>query len=158
VRYILLDRVTALEPGRTATGIKCVTLTDEVVHDHFPSFPMLPGALVIEIAAHLGGFLLDVSFNPPGAEVRRAIIIQVNRASFHKPAQPGDRIELTATIAANRGDSFDIDCVANIDGELSFRGTLTFILRAVPSPQVNEQRRYLYQLWTAHMPQPPRIP
>ena len=51
MRYYLIDKVTALTPGRSATGLKCVTLTDEVLHDHFPDHPMLPGALIVEAAA-----------------------------------------------------------------------------------------------------------
>ena len=44
MRYYLIDKVTALQVGTSATGVKCVTLTDEVLHDHFPDHPMLPGA------------------------------------------------------------------------------------------------------------------
>jgi len=43
MRYVLLDRITALDPPR-ATGIKCVSLADDVFADHFPGLPVMPGA------------------------------------------------------------------------------------------------------------------
>src|SRR4029079_7831143 len=71
MRYYLIDKVTELTAGQSARGVKCVTLTDEVVHDHFPDFPMLPGALIVEAAAQLAGFLLEMTFNRPGDPVVR---------------------------------------------------------------------------------------
>ena len=66
MRYYLIDKVTELELGERARGVKCVTLTDEVLHDHFPDYPMLPGALIVEAAAQLAGFLLEMTFNRRG--------------------------------------------------------------------------------------------
>ena len=78
--------------------MKCATLTDEILHDHFPDFPMLPGALIVEAAAQLAGFLLEMTFNAAGSRVVRALLAQIQRAKFHEPVGPGDRIEIVATI------------------------------------------------------------
>ena len=64
MRYYLIDKVTELSVGRRARGVKCATLTDEILHDHFPDFPMLPGALIVEAAAQLAGFLLEIAQRP----------------------------------------------------------------------------------------------
>ena len=63
MRYFLLDRVTDVVPGESARGIKNVTLTDDVLHDHFPDFPILPGALLVEAfaATEVIGAVLDRS-------------------------------------------------------------------------------------------------
>jgi len=47
VRYFLLDKITAFQPNTFARGVKNVSLSDEVLHDHFPDHPIFPGALLV---------------------------------------------------------------------------------------------------------------
>ncbi len=152
MRYVLLDKITEIQPGKLARGLKCVTLTDEVLHDHFPGLPILPGVLVLEAAAQLAGFLLEISLNVAGdnetAEPKRALMVQISKAKFHRPAQPGDAIALTATMGQSIDSAAQVDIEATIAGERAMRGTLTFMMKDVPSQRVHEQRRYLYELWT----------
>ena len=148
MRYYLIDKVTALNVGTSATGVKCVTLTDEVLHDHFPDYPMLPGALIVEAAAQLAGFLLEMTFNRPGEPVVRALLVQIQRARFSEPVGPGDRLEIVTTIEADRESSAQVGFHATVEGKEAARGTLTFVLRSIDSPRVHEQRRYVYGLWT----------
>jgi 3-hydroxyacyl-[acyl-carrier-protein] dehydratase len=148
MRYYLIDKVTDLRVGTSATGVKCVTLTDDVLHDHFPDYPMLPGALIVEAAAQLAGFLLEMTFNRPGEPVVRALLVQIQRARFHEPVGPGDRLEIVTTIEADRESSAQVGFQATVEGKAAARGTLTFVLRSIDSPRVHEQRRYVYGLWT----------
>ena len=48
MRFTLLDRVVAIEPGKSITAVKSVTLAEEYLGDHFPRFPVLPGVLMLE--------------------------------------------------------------------------------------------------------------
>src|SRR6478735_1714109 len=80
MRYFLLDQITSFVPNESATGIKNVSLTDQVLHDHFPDYPILPGALIVEAMAQLSGFLLE-SGDPAAPE--RAILAQIEKAKFH---------------------------------------------------------------------------
>ena len=158
MRYFLLDRVTDVVPGESARGIKNVTLTDEVVHDHFPDHPILPGALLVEAMAQLGGFLLEVSENADGKPLVRALLGQIKRAKFERPAEPGDRIELAVTLARALDTAAEVHAEAHVDGERIARADLTFILRKVDSERVHEQRRALYRLWTKKLDAKVRIP
>jgi len=158
MRYYLIDKVTALNVGTSATGVKCVTLTDDVLHDHFPDYPMLPGALIVEAAAQLAGFLLEMTFNAPGEPVVRALLVQILRAKFHEAVGPGDRLEIVTTLESGRESSAQVAFQATVEGKEAARGTLTFVLRRIDSARVHEQRRYVYGLWTRGFTPPLVLP
>jgi 3-hydroxyacyl-[acyl-carrier-protein] dehydratase len=158
MRYYLIDKVTALDVGKSATGVKCVTLTDDVLHDHFPDYPMLPGALIVEAAAQLAGFLLEMTFNRPGQPVVRAVLAQIQRAKFQEAVGPGDRLEIVTTLESDRESSAQVAFQASVEGKDAARGTLTFVLRSIDSARVHEQRRYVYGLWTRGFSPPLVLP
>lgn len=155
MRYFLLDKVTELVIGQHARGVKNVTLTDEVLHDHFPDHPVLPGALVIEAAAQLGGFLVEMSTEdaPPA----RAVLTQVDQARFYEPAGPGDQLDIRVRIEQSGRTAARVRADIYIDTRRAGRALLTFVLRRVDSERVHEQRRSLYRLWTRTLSPPPVI-
>ena len=158
MRYFLLDKVTAFESGKRASGVKCVTLTDDILHDHYPDYPLLPGALLLESMSQLGGFLVELSFHTDGAPVRRAVLAQIKDAKFHHGCKPGDRILLEAVIESRLEGAARVTAEASVDGERVARSDLTFVLREIDSPRVHEQRRQIYRLWTQDLKPPPLIP
>lgn len=145
MRYFLLDKITAYEAGRSASGIKNVTLTDEVLHDHFPDYPILPGALLIEGMAQLAGFMLEVEKPAP---VLRAVLAQIEKAKFHAPAGPGDQIRLQVSLAQELEAAAQVDAEAHVAERCIARARLTFMLRRIDSERVRAQREQLYALWT----------
>jgi 3-hydroxyacyl-[acyl-carrier-protein] dehydratase len=145
VRYFMLDRVTALVRGERAVGVKCVTFTDETLHDHFPDHPILPGALLLEAGAQLAGFLIEMSGAPA---LHRAVLVQIDKAKFQGPAIPGDRVVLEATLKSSLETAAQVEIEAAVEGKRIARATLTFMLRRVDSDRVHEQRRTLYRIWT----------
>ncbi len=158
MRYFLLDKVTELKVGKSARGVKCVTLTDEVLHDHFPDHPIFPGALVVEAVAQLGGFLIEVSVNQEGEPVRRAVLVQIRDAKFSRPAEPGDRMDIRVRLGASLATAAQIDGEVYVEDARIARMSLTFMTREVDSARVNEQRTSLYRLWTRGLSPPPRLP
>ena len=154
MRFYLIDKVTELVPGERAHGVKAVTLTDEVLHDHFPGYPVLPGALVVESMAQLAGFLLDMTFNRGEAPLRRALLVQIKQANFHEPCEPGDRLEVEATIASTLEDAAQVQAEVRVGEKRAARALLTFAMKAIPVESVHEQRRAVYRLWTRHFDPP----
>ena len=145
MRYFLLDKIVAHEPGKSASGIKNVTLSDEILHDHFPDFPVLPGALLIEAMAQLAGFVLEAGKPAP---VLRAVLAQIEKAKFHAPAGPGDQIVLRVTLAQELAAAAQVEAEAYVADRCIARARLTFMLRRIESARVDAQRERLYALWT----------
>lgn len=158
MRYFLLDKITSFEPGKSAGGVKCVTLTDEVLHDHFPDHPLLPGALLVEAMSQLAGFLVELSFHQGNGPVRRAVLAQIKDAKFHSGCKPGDRIDLRAALESQLEGAARVSAMASVDGEPVARAELVFVLRDTASPSLHEQRRQIYRLWTQDLKPQPSIP
>src|SRR5437868_5344884 len=113
MRFFLIDRVTELVIGERVRGVKNVTLTDEILHDHFPDFPVLPGALVVEAVAQLAGFLLEMTYNPEGEPSPvRALLTQIKGAKFYQTSGPGDQLDVRASIQSR------MDGAAQVQGEV----------------------------------------
>jgi 3-hydroxyacyl-[acyl-carrier-protein] dehydratase len=154
MRFILLDRVTELVPGERARGVKCVTMSEDFLADHFPGYAVMPGVLLIESLAQLGGLLAECSAKRSdsapreGARVRRAILAQIDRAKFERMVVPGDRVELEVTLEQAMEGAARVRAEGTVDGERAVRCTLTFALREVPFERVHAERRALYEQWT----------
>jgi 3-hydroxyacyl-[acyl-carrier-protein] dehydratase len=148
VRYFLLDKITAFEPNNFATGVKNVSLADEVLHDHFPDHPIFPGALLVEAMAQLAGFLLEAG---RADAPERAILAQIEKAKFHAPAGPGDQILLKVTLGQRLEAAAQVEAEAHVGERCIARARLTFMLRHVESARVTEQRAMLYQIWTREL-------
>jgi 3-hydroxyacyl-[acyl-carrier-protein] dehydratase len=162
MRYFLLDAVTELVPGERAAGLKCVTLTDEVLHDHFPDHPILPGALIVEAAAQLGGLLVESTLNPPPKELgddlpRRAVLAMIEKVKLHDAAGPGDRLTIQVEFKGEIAGSAKVSFQVSADERKIARGALTFVLREVASLRVHEQRRQLYQIWMRNLADAPEV-
>lgn len=161
MRFFLIDRVDELVVGERIRGVKCVTLTDEVLHDHFPGFPILPGILIVEAVAQLSGYLLETTYvrdAPRQGDPLRAVLSQIDRAKFYAPAAPGDRLVLEARISSIVGAAAQVQGLVTLEGKKAASVNLTFVLRAIDAPAVHEQRRSLYRLWTRHLPESPPVP
>jgi 3-hydroxyacyl-[acyl-carrier-protein] dehydratase len=157
MRYFLIDKVTELHPGERAWGKKCVTLSDEILHDHFPDHPILPGALIVEAMAQLSGFLLEMSLNREGQRPRRALLVQIEQAKFHDTVGPGDCLNIEAVLDSQLEGAAQIQATAHVEERRVVRARLSFVMKDIPSERVHEQRRALYRLWTRDFPTPPAI-
>jgi len=149
MRYFLVDKVTSIEVGKNIVGVKCVSLSDEVLHDHFPDYPILPGALIVEGLAQLSGFLLEMTVNDSkSTEIRRAMLAQIDKMKFYDTTGPGECLELSVTIKSLHTDAAQVYVEASKQAVCVAKGTLNFALLSIDSPKITEQRQQLYKIWT----------
>lgn len=147
MRYILLDRITVLEPPELARGIKCVSLSDDVFVDHFPGHPVMPGALILEALAQLAGVLLEATMRARGRSDLHALLTMVDRAKFRHVVRPGDRLELEARAITTTEDGGQAQGWARVDGELAAEAQLSYAFARVTNPVVLAKRREFLNIW-----------
>ncbi len=119
-----VDRIVSLEPGRCASAIKCVSLRDEALGEHFPGNPVLPGVFLLEALAQTAGVLLWKSAN----ERRMAVMASIERARFVSFARPGDRLFLDIEIEELAVDVARVRARATREGDDVALARMTFRL------------------------------
>jgi 3-hydroxyacyl-[acyl-carrier-protein] dehydratase len=142
MRFLMVDRITSMEPPLRARGIKCVSLSEDVFADHFTGWPILPGAFLVEALAQLAGALLDESAARDGEATTLAMMVGVDRARFRRQVVPGDQLALLAEVEQRSADGARARVEARVGEELAADAVLTFVLaRDVPADFVAERGR-----------------
>lgn len=147
MRYVLLDRITLLQPPELATGIKSVSLADDVFVDHFPGFPIMPGALIIEALAQLGGVLVEASMRERGRHDLHALLITVDKAKFRHQVRPGDQLLLETQGIAVQEDGGLVKGLARVEGKLVAEAELSFAFAQVSNERLLARRRDVLNVW-----------
>jgi 3-hydroxyacyl-[acyl-carrier-protein] dehydratase len=141
MRFLLVDKITELGADR-ARGIKCVSLSDDALADHFVGWPIFPGALLLEALAQLAGSMLDEAAANRGESTTLAMMVGVDRARFRKQVVPGDQITLEAAIEQQLTDGARVTVSASVAGELVGDATLLYVFaREVPAAFVAERAK-----------------
>lgn len=97
MRFILIDKITALEPGKSLTAVKSVSLAEEYLADHFPIFPVLPGVLLLEGLIESASWLVRDNNQFAQSMVLLESARNVRYKSF---AAPGMQIQYTVNAKA----------------------------------------------------------
>ncbi len=147
MRYLLIDRITALEPPTLARGVKCVSLSDDIFADHFPGHPVMPGALLVEAMAQLGGVLLEATARQPGRPDFHALLTMADRVRFRQLVRPGDKLELEARNLGTSEDGGRVKVEVRLDGKLAAEAELGFAFTPVDHPRILQRRQEIWNVW-----------
>ncbi len=92
--FLLVDKVVELEPGKRVVGLKNVTANEPFFEGHFPGNPIMPGVLIIEAMAQVGGVLAKLSAETgKGEKMDNVFFMAIDKAKFRRPVVPGDQIK-----------------------------------------------------------------
>lgn len=97
--FLLVDRIIELELSNRAVGIKNVTINENFFMGHFPGNPIMPGVLLVEALAQVGGILASKS----GAKGKTVYFLSIEKVKFRKPVVPGDQLILDVKVLHVRG-------------------------------------------------------
>lgn len=122
---LLVDRIIELEPLKRAVGIKNVTINENFFLGHFPSEPVMPGVLLIEAMAQVGGIAL---LYPQEYRGKLAVFAGIDRVKFRRPVVPGDQLRLVGEIIKLRGSMGKVWGEAYVDDQLVAEGEFLFAL------------------------------
>lgn len=130
--FLLVDRITELEPGKRAVGIKNVTRNEEFFNGHFPGNPIMPGVLIVEHAAQVGGVLLLAT---TGKKDKLALFAGIDGMKFRRRVVPGDQIVTEVTLLRAGSRAGKVQVVSRVDGEVVAEGQYTFAMIPDPTQQ-----------------------
>ena len=124
--FLLVDRILELEPGKRAVGLKNVTVNEAFFTGHFPGNPIMPGVLIVEAMAQVGGVLLLAA---SGNEGKLAFFAGIDKMRFRRPVLPGDQLITEVTLLKTKADIGRVEVVGKVDGQVVAEGEYLFALR-----------------------------
>ncbi len=125
--FLLVDRILEIEEGKRIVGLKNVTINEPFFQGHFPGHPIMPGVLIIESMAQVGGMLLMRTIADPSSKV--VYFMSLDNIKFRRPVRPGDQLRLELEVTQLRGATCRMRGVASVDGQVAAEAEMAAIVR-----------------------------
>jgi len=143
MRFVFVDRILSIEPGRVIETLKNVSATEDVFDDHFPGVPILPGALVLEAFEQATQLLIGTTYS--FARIGR--LSRISRVSFRRFVRPGDQLRLRCTRDGIADDRWAVGAAADVAGQSAVIATMEFMIdEVVPGSDSGEHATRLREL------------
>lgn len=121
--FLLVDRIIEIEPGVRIVGIKNVTINEAFFEGHFPGHPIMPGVLLVEAMAQVGGCLMMGTLDSP--ETKVVYFASLDGVRFRRPVRPGDQVRFEVEIVKVRGSVVRTRGNAYVDGQIVCEAEMT---------------------------------
>ena len=112
--FLLIDRVEEIIVNESATGIKNVTINENVFNGHFPEFPVMPGVLIVEAMAQTAACLM--SYSNKSLQKRKVVFLTgIEKTKFKKMTTPGDILKLNVKVISNKKNFYKFSATAKVE-------------------------------------------
>ncbi|MHC4220641.1 MAG: UDP-3-O-acyl-N-acetylglucosamine deacetylase [Planctomycetota bacterium] len=122
---LLVDRVVEIEADRKAIGIKNVTINEPYFTGHYPGTPIMPGVLIVEAMAQLGGLLMSQKLEHAG---KIAVLLSLDRVKLRHPVVPGDQLVLEAEAVRAKTRTGTVKCRAFVGTRVAAEALIKFMM------------------------------
>jgi 3-hydroxyacyl-[acyl-carrier-protein] dehydratase len=124
--FLLVDKIIDYVPGKKAVGVKNVTINEPHFQGHFPGRPLMPGVLIVEAMAQVGGIVLTQMSSVEGGLF---VFAGIDKVRFRRQVVPGDQLVMTVELLWVKQRRFGkMQGRAEVDGQLACEGELMFSL------------------------------
>src|SRR5438128_324701 len=110
MRWFWLDRFTEFVSGTRATALKSITLSEDYLHDHWESYPLMPNSLIAEGMAQTGGLLVSEVYR--FAEL--VVLAKFSKCRFDGEVRPGDTLTYRANIVQAKEMGASVTVTAHV--------------------------------------------
>ena len=123
--FVLVDRILELEPGKRAVGIKNVTINEPFFQGHFPQAPIMPGVMLIEAMAQLGGLTL---INHETNTGKFAVLTSLEKVRFRRTVTPGDQLLMEVDVRRQRAHTGEVSARATVAGKVAGEAQIRYMI------------------------------
>lgn len=123
--FLLVDRVTSIEPGQGAKGYKNLTANEQFFEGHFPHRPIMPGVLMVEALAQLACIAILVKGEYKG---KLGVFTGIDGFKFKQMVQPGDRLDMEVQLTKMRGPVGKLHAIARVGEKIACEGEISFAM------------------------------
>ena len=123
MRFQLIDRVLDRGPDKL-TALKTVTAAEEYLADHFPSFPVLPGVMMLETLVQAGRALVADLESAPTMPL---VVSEVRNIKYGNMVRPGQSLQVEVTLRGQDDQGFDFAGVGTVDGQVAVKGRFRLV-------------------------------
>jgi 3-hydroxyacyl-[acyl-carrier-protein] dehydratase len=120
--FLMVDGILEIERLKRIVGVKNVTINEAHFQGHFPGAPVMPGVLIVEAMAQIGGLLLLMEI--PDRENKLLYLAAVDDVRFRRPVVPGDQLQVEMVVLSWRGDFCKLEGRATVNGQLATEAIL----------------------------------
>ncbi len=145
MRYLLVDRITELEPDVRIAGVKNVAMSEDFLEFHFPGNPIMPGIMLLESLVQLAGWLEAAS----SRFEKWFLVSKVLKCSFYGFVLPGDQVDLKLSVSQAPGQDMKIySGVGEVGGKRKIRAEFQGNLLGLETIEEVEEQKHYYRILT----------
>ena len=122
---LLVDRVVEMVGDQRAVGVKNVTINEPFFQGHYPGVPIMPGVLIVEAMAQLGGLLMSQKLEHAG---KIAVLLSLDKVKLRRPVNPGDQLVLEAEAVRAKPRTATVRCKAFVASQLAAEAQIRFMM------------------------------
>ena len=129
--FLMVDRVLAVELGKSIQAIKNVTINEPFFNGHFPHRPVMPGVLMLEAMAQAAALLSFATQGVTPDDKTVYYFAGIDGARFKRPVEPGDQLVMDVTLERHKAGIYKFKGITRVAGEIACEAELMCTMRTI---------------------------